>query len=92
MTDSYTYIPIFGKYVVVAPGVCGGRPTLIGTRLTTEQIASFATRDGVNVVATEYKLKTNAVKEAIVFQEKQVVIPRGESLAELSAYREASYS
>jgi uncharacterized protein (DUF433 family) len=88
MTDSYTYIPIFGKYVVVAPGVCGGRPTLIGTRLTTEQIASFATRDGVNAVATEYKLKTNAVKEAIVFQEKQIAIDDDESLAELSAYRE----
>lgn len=90
MTDSYTYIPIFGKYVVVAPDVCGGRPTLIGTRLTTEQIATFALRDGVDAVATSYGLKTKAVKEAIVFQEKQVSIPRGQSLNGLSAYRERS--
>jgi len=38
--EPYEYYPL-GEYIVIAPGVCGGRPTFKGTRLD-ENIADEA--------------------------------------------------
>lgn len=81
----YTYIPVFGKYVVVAPSVCSGRPILFGSGLTTEQVANLATLDGVESVAEEYRLRIEAVKEAVQFQSNQVSIKRDQDFYEKSA-------
>jgi len=35
--SAYEYYPI-GKHVVIAPGVCGGRPTFKGTRIEVKTI------------------------------------------------------
>ena len=35
--ESYNYYPL-GKYVVAAPGVCGGRPTFKHTRIEVEVV------------------------------------------------------
>ena len=35
--EPYAYYPL-GEHVVVAPGVCGGRPTFKGTRLEVQVV------------------------------------------------------
>ena len=35
--ETYSYYPL-GEHVVVAPGVCGGRPTFKGTRLEAQVV------------------------------------------------------
>lgn len=41
--EIYEYYPL-GEYVVVAPGVCGGRPTFKYTRLEVSVIISMVVR------------------------------------------------
>ena len=36
----YEYYPL-GKYIVMAPGVCGGRPTFKGTRIEVQVILDW---------------------------------------------------
>jgi uncharacterized protein (DUF433 family) len=66
--EVYEYYPL-GKYVVVAPGVCGGRPTFKYTRLEVSMIlALIAAGETVEQVVQEYadsKLTPAAVREAI---------------------------
>ena len=66
--EIYEYYPL-GKYIVVAPGVCGGRPTFKYTRLEVSMIlALLAAGKTVEQVVHEYadgRLASNAVKEAI---------------------------
>ena len=64
----YDYYPL-GEFVVIAPGICGGRPTFKYTRLEVSTILALL-REGQSVdeVAAEYEhsnLEPVAVREAI---------------------------
>ena len=65
--ETYRYYPL-GKYVVSAPGVCGGRPTFKHTRLEVSVILSLiAQGETVQQVVEEYsasQLTRAAVAEA----------------------------
>jgi uncharacterized protein (DUF433 family) len=66
--DIYEYYPL-GEYVVVAPGVCGGRPTFKYTRLEVSMIlALLSTGDTVDELVEDYarsRLTPEAIYEAI---------------------------
>ena len=66
--EIYEYYPL-GKYIVRAPGVCGGRPTFKYTRLEPSMIlALLAQGDTVEDVLTNYhrsKISAEAIYEAI---------------------------
>jgi len=61
----YEYLPL-GKYVVAARGVCGGRPTIKYHRLDARHVLAFFQRgDGVQEIASNYKIAVEAVEEVI---------------------------
>lgn len=64
----YEYYPL-GKYIVAAPGVCGGRPTFKHTRLEVSTIlALIAEGRSLDEVVAEYeasRLTIDAVREAL---------------------------
>jgi uncharacterized protein (DUF433 family) len=66
--DVYEYYPL-GEHIVVAPGVCGGRPTFKYTRLEVSTIlALLAAGETVQQVVQEYSLSRlthEAVREAV---------------------------
>lgn len=66
--EMYEYYPL-GKYVVVAPGVCGGRPTFKYTRLEVSMVMAMLERgDSPEQIIKEYEpshLTQDAVAEAI---------------------------
>lgn len=64
--DTYEYYPL-GKYVVMAPGVCGGRPTFKGTRVEVRVVLHLL-RCGSNIadILQNYpRVSKAAVEEAI---------------------------
>lgn len=66
--ETYEYYPL-GKYVVVAPGVCGGRPTFKYTRLEVSMIISLVAQ-GISVPEilerySESRINAEAIKEAV---------------------------
>lgn len=66
--ETYEYYPL-GQYVVVAPGVCGGRPTFKYTRLEVGMIlALLAAGERVEAIIEDYalsNLSSEAIAEAI---------------------------
>jgi uncharacterized protein (DUF433 family) len=63
--EAYEYYPL-GKYIVAAPGVCGGRPTIKYHRLDAMHIIGFLERgDSPNQVARNYRIPLAAVREAV---------------------------
>jgi len=63
--EVYEYLPL-GEYVVVARGVCGGRPTIKYRRLDARHVLAFFQRgDGVRQIADNYKIAVEAVEEVI---------------------------
>jgi uncharacterized protein (DUF433 family) len=66
--EPYEYHPL-GKYIVMAPGVCGGRPTFKYTRLEASMIlACLSTGRTIEKVVKDYRgshLTQEAVEEAI---------------------------
>ena len=86
--ESYEYFPL-GRYVVVAPAVCGGRPTFKYTRLEVSQILSLlASGETIEQVVRAYSLSQltpEAVKEAInlagqaLVQSKSALPPAADS-------------
>lgn len=62
--EPYEYYPL-GKYIVAAPGVCGGRPTIKYHRLDARHIIGFLKRgDTPNQIARNYHIPLAAVQEA----------------------------
>jgi uncharacterized protein (DUF433 family) len=66
--EPYEYYPL-GQYVVMAPGVCGGRPTFKYTRLEVEVIlADLKAGHSIDEVVADFqrsRLTREAVQEAI---------------------------
>ncbi|MFY9607493.1 MAG: DUF433 domain-containing protein [Blastocatellia bacterium] len=63
--DTYEYYPL-GKYIVAAPGVCGGRPTIKYHRLDARHIIGFLERgDSPKQITRNYRIPVAAVHEAI---------------------------
>ena len=71
--EPYQYYP-FGKFVVRAPGVCGGRPTFKYTRIeitgTLDRLAAGETIDAI-VAGYRGKVSREAVIEAIQLISRQ---------------------
>lgn len=65
---SYEYIPL-GEHIVIAPGVCGGRPTFKYTRLEVSTVLTrIAQGDTIETIVDMYhqsNLSIDAVTEAI---------------------------
>lgn len=60
----YEYYPL-GEFVVIAPGVCGGRPTFKGTRLEVQTALSLlAAGWSVDRIIAEYR-RTGITRAAI---------------------------
>jgi uncharacterized protein (DUF433 family) len=72
--DVYEYYPL-GRHVVVAPGVCGGRPTFKGTRVEVGVILNWlkAGRDVDRILAGYPSLTREAVEEAIEIARKALL-------------------
>jgi uncharacterized protein (DUF433 family) len=74
--EPYEYYPL-GKYVVSAPGVCGGRPTFKYTRLEVSMILSrIAAGKTIEQVVQDYthsRLTPEAVMEAIQLADQALV-------------------
>jgi uncharacterized protein (DUF433 family) len=66
--DVYEYYPL-GEYVVIAPGVCGGRPTFKGTRLEAQVILDWlAAGETPRNLVRSYRgsrLTLKAIQEAV---------------------------
>jgi uncharacterized protein (DUF433 family) len=67
--DTYTYYPL-GKHIVIAPGICGGRPTFKYTRLEIMLILSLlASGETIEQVTADYAnshLSLEAIQEALL--------------------------
>ena len=73
----YEYYPI-GQYIVVAPGVCGGRPTFKYTRLEVAVVLDLLAAGWTTAhILREYaqsKLTPEAITEAIRLAKEALVI------------------
>ena len=68
--DLYEYYPL-GQYVVAAPGVCGGRPSIKYTRIDARHvIGSLGSGDTPLEISRHYKIPVAAVDEAIALSER----------------------
>ena len=74
--EVYKYYPL-GKYIVAAPGICGGRPTFKYTRLEVSFIlALLSTGKAIQQVVQAYslsRLTPEAVQEAIRLAEQALL-------------------
>lgn len=63
---TYEYYPL-GKHVVIAPGVCGGRPTFKGTRVEVQTIldALRGGRSMAEILKGYPQVPRSAIREAI---------------------------
>jgi uncharacterized protein (DUF433 family) len=68
--EPYEYYPL-GRHIVVAPGVCGGRPTFKYTRIDVRHaLGLLAAGRTVERVAHGYQLPIAAVREALALASK----------------------
>ena len=64
------YYPL-GKYIVIQPQCCGGRPTVLNTRITAEGIMDLLSNGySIRQVATRFGLPVAAIKEAAVLADQ----------------------
>ncbi len=74
--ELYEYYPL-GKYIVAAPGVCGGRPTFKYTRLEVSMIlAQLSIGRTIDELVRDYRrpeLTPEAIYEALLLASKGVV-------------------
>ena len=92
--DVYEYYPL-GEYVVVAPGVCGGRPTFKYTRLEVSMVlALLAAGDTVEEVVEDYspsRLSLEAVIEAIRLANQALLKPTDFAVHDETAAKAAQH-
>lgn len=63
--EDYAYYPL-GEHVVVAPGVCGGRPTFKYTRIEAAAVLNLmAAGYTMEQIAQRFELSRDAVEEAV---------------------------
>lgn len=63
--ESYEYYPV-GQHIVIAPGVCGGRPTFKYTRIDVRHaLGLLAAGHSIERVAQGYSLPVKAIQEAL---------------------------
>ena len=68
--EPYEYYPV-GRHIVIAPGVCGGRPTFKYTRIDVRHALSLlAAGQSVERVAQGYQIPVAAVREALTLAAK----------------------
>jgi len=68
--EPYEYYPV-GRHIVIAPGVCGGRPTFKYTRIDVRHALNLlAAGQTVERVAEGYQIPVAAVKEALALAAK----------------------
>lgn len=68
--EPYEYYPV-GRYIVIAPGVCGGRPTFKYTRIDVRHALNLlAGGRTVELVAQAYQIPVAAVREALTLAAK----------------------
>jgi uncharacterized protein (DUF433 family) len=74
--EPYEYYPL-GKYIVAAPGVCGGRPTFKYSRLEVSmilaQLSTGRTIDELVRAYAESNLTPEAVREAILLASQALI-------------------
>lgn len=74
--ETYEYYPL-GEHVVVAPGICGGRPTFKYTRLEVSMVLAMLARgDSPEVIVKNYaesNLTHAAIGEAARFASEALV-------------------
>ncbi len=63
--EVYEYVPL-GKYIVAAPGVCGGRPTLKYTRMDARWVMMYL-KEGRTAedLAVTHRVPVAAIREVI---------------------------
>jgi uncharacterized protein (DUF433 family) len=68
--EPYEFYPV-SRHIVVAPGVCGGRPTFKYTRIDVRHALNLlAAGRTIERVAEGYKIPVAAVKEALTLAAK----------------------
>lgn len=68
--EPYDYYPV-GRHIVIAPGVCGGRPTFKYTRIDVRHaLRLVAAGRPIEQVATGYEIPVAAVQEALAMAAK----------------------
>ena len=69
-SEPYEYYPV-GRHIVVAPGVCGGRPTFKYTRIDVRHaLRLLAAGRAIDQVAQGYQIPVAAVREALTLAAK----------------------
>src|SRR5712692_7041118 len=83
--EPYEYYPL-GRHIVVAPGVCGGRPTFKYTRIDVRHALSLlAAGHTIERIARGYRLPVAAVREVLALASKafdQTIRALGQKQAE----------
>jgi len=75
--EPYEYYPL-SQHIVVAPGVCSGRPTFKYTRIDVRHALSLlATGRTIEQVARGYEIPVQAVQEALQLAARAFDQPRG---------------
>jgi len=70
--EPYEYYPV-GRYIVVAPGVCAGRPTFKYTRIDVRHaLGLLAAGHTAESVARDYRIPLKAVQEALNLAAKAI--------------------
>jgi len=68
--EPYEYYPV-GRYIVCAPGICGGRPTFKYTRIDVHHALALLTAGRtVEEVAKGYEVPVKAIHEALILSSK----------------------
>lgn len=69
-SEPYEFYPV-GRHIVVAPGVCGGRPTFKYTRIDVRHaLRLVAAGRAIEQVAKAYEIPVAAVREALTLAAK----------------------